>query len=83
LFTKPLAKNRFEALRETIGIWSFGSKEECWSYGTKVGTMLLSCGLLHCYIFVNGSMILMLISMFFNSLKLNLSRISLVSYITS
>jgi len=29
LFIKPLAKDRFEALRERIGMCSFGTKEEC------------------------------------------------------
>jgi hypothetical protein len=29
LFTKPLAKDRFEDLREMIGMCSFGTKEEC------------------------------------------------------
>jgi len=29
IFTKPLAKNRFEDLRVRIGICSFGTKEEC------------------------------------------------------
>jgi len=29
LFTKPLAKDRFEDLRKMIGMCSFGTKEEC------------------------------------------------------
>jgi len=29
LFTKPLAKDRFEDLREMIGMCSFRTKEEC------------------------------------------------------
>jgi hypothetical protein len=29
LFTKPLAKDRFEDLNERIGMCSFGTKEEC------------------------------------------------------
>jgi hypothetical protein len=29
LFTKPLAKDKFEALRERIGMCNFETKEEC------------------------------------------------------
>jgi len=35
LFIKPLAKDRFEALRERIGMCSFGTKNECWNDDSK------------------------------------------------
>jgi len=46
LFTKPLSKDRFEDLRERIGMCSFGTKEECWSYGTKAEINVFSVGYL-------------------------------------
>ena len=46
LFTKPLAKDRFEDLKERIGMYSFGTKEECCRYGTKAEINVSAIGYL-------------------------------------